>query len=139
MVNSIERAVEIALDAHRGQTDKAGKPYIMHPMTVAANMKTTDGIIVALLHDVVEDSDITLDDLKKEFTPNIIEALQLLTHDDETEYFDYIREIKSNVLAKSVKIQDLMHNSDISRLKNVTQRDIDRLNKYKKALDFLLD
>lgn len=137
MENSIEKAVEIALKAHKGQVDKAGKPYILHPMTVAVNMKTTDGIIAALLHDVVEDSDITLEDLEKEFTSNIIEALKLLTHDEETEYFDYIKKIKSNTLAKSVKIQDLMHNSDVSRLENVTQKDIARVNKYKKALDFL--
>lgn len=138
MKNSIEKALAMAAVAHQGQKDKAGRPYIMHPMTVAVNMKSTDGIITALLHDVVEDSDITFADLEGKFTPNIIEALKLLTHEKGTDYFEYIHKIKENELARAVKIQDLIHNSDLSRLENVSQKDIDRCAKYKKALAILV-
>ena len=137
-MNDIERALAIALSAHRGQVDKAGRPYVLHPMTVAARMTTDDGIITALLHDVVEDSDYTIDDLDSLFSPNIIEALTLLTHEKGTDYFTYIHNLKDNPLARAVKIEDLLHNSDLTRLgRDITDKDIQRRNKYQKALAIL--
>ena len=139
MENSIEKALAMAAVAHQGQVDKAGRPYILHPMTVAVNMKSTDGVITALLHDVVEDSEITFADLEGKFTPNIIEALKLLTHEKGTDYFEYIHKIKGNELARAVKLQDLKHNSDLSRLnRDITPQDIERCRKYEKALAILL-
>lgn len=138
MKNSIEKALEIAASAHRFQKDKAGKPYIMHPMTLAVNMRSDDEIITALLHDVLEDSEVTEDYLSDYFSDNIIEALQLLTHEKGTDYFEYIHKIRENELAKAVKVQDLIHNSDLSRLHTVTPKDIARCKKYKKALAILL-
>lgn len=134
-ISDIERALAIALSAHRGQVDKAGRPYILHPMTVASRMGTDDGIITALLHDVVEDTEFTIDDLDCLFSSHIIEALELLTHEKGTDYFEYILRIKENPLAKAVKIQDLLHNSDLSRLgRDITKKDLQRQEKYAKAI-----
>ncbi len=137
MKHYIETALELALQAHTGQVDKAGNPYILHPMKLAANQKTHDGVVVALLHDAVEDSDLTIDELKERFPAHLTEAIELLTHSKDVEYFDYIQKISQNELAKAVKIQDLLHNSDLSRLKEITDKDRERAAKYKKALEML--
>ena len=106
------RALEIATQAHAGQTDKAGQPHIGHPIHVAEAMETEDATVVALLHDVVEDSNWTLDDLAKEgFTGEQVEAVAALTHDPGVTYFEYIRSIKQDPLATAVKIADLRHMS----------------------------
>lgn len=134
-----KKAMIIAYNAHKNQFDKAGVPYIYHPIHLAEQMNTEKECIVALLHDVVEDTDITLDDLEKEFPKELIEVLKLLTHDKSVDYMEYIKEIKKNDIAKKVKIADLIHNSDETRLEEITPKDILRNKKYRKALDILLD
>ena len=136
----VRRAYEIASAAHRGQIDKAGVDYINHPLAVAANVgEDSSAIIVALLHDVAEDTPSTIDELKKEIplTDDEAKALELLTHDDDTPYLDYVKKIKSNGLAAKVKVADLKHNSDLSRIKNPTPKDFARVEKYKAALKLL--
>lgn len=135
------KAMKIAYDAHLGQLDYNGVPYIFHPYHLAEQMDDEITCTVALLHDVVEDTAITFEDLEKSFPREVVEALRLLTHDDETDYFDYVRRIKTNPIAARVKLEDLMHNSDESRC---IGSDIpeDRLNywrdKYSKAKALLL-
>lgn len=138
MTDKEKIAYEIAYKAHKGQYDKAGVEYINHPLTVASYCKTEDERIVALLHDVVEDTNVTLDDLSKIFDKEIIDALRLLSHTDDTPYLEYVARIKENNLAKAVKIADLTHNMDMSRFKNPTKWDYDRVeNKYKPAMELL--
>ncbi len=133
-----KKAYKIAFEAHRDQLDKTGLPYIHHPLHLAAQMTDEVTTCVALLHDVVEDSDMTFEDLAAMgFGGEILEALRLMTHDDDTPYMDYVREIKKNPIAATVKRADLMHNSDTSRLDVVTEKDIQRVEKYKKALEIL--
>ena len=112
----INKAIDIAYNAHKEQRDKAGRPYFLHPVIVAQSMESESEICVALLHDVVEDSKITLAELEKIFPPEITEAVNLLTHKKGIDYFDYIRAIKSNPIAKRVKLADLAHNLDKTRL-----------------------
>ena len=97
------KAMQIAYKAHHGQFDKSGVPYIFHPIHLAEQMETEEECIVALLHDVIEDSCMTIGDLATEFSDNIIQAIKLLTHDDSIPYMDYIRNLKSNPLAKKIK------------------------------------
>ena len=132
-----KKAINIAYNAHMGQTDKFGIPYIFHPMHLAESMDTEEECIVAILHDVVEDTDISFDVLEKDFSSTIIEALKLLTHDKTVPYKEYIKNLKDNPIAKKVKLADLMHNSDISRLEHITEKDYVRLEKYKNALQIL--
>lgn len=110
------KALKLAYDAHHGQTDKSGMPYIFHPFHLAEQMPDEITTCVALLHDVVEDTDVTLKELEHEFPGEVIEALRLLTHDDETDYFEYVKAIGSNPVAKLVKLADIDHNSDETRL-----------------------
>lgn len=134
----IGRALEIAWNAHKGQTDKAGNPYIRHPLTVAGKMDTEEEIAAALLHDVVEDTEVTLEDLEKAgFSETVLEALRLLTHSPEEDYFTYIRRLKENPLARKVKLADLDHNSQLDRLPKITEKDRERLEKYQKAKEIL--
>ena len=139
MINTklTRKAMIIAYNAHVNQFDKAGVPYIYHPIHLAEQMNTETECIVALLHDVVEDTNITFQQLEKEFPSEIIEILKLLTHNSDIEYMDYITELKKNTIARKVKIADIIHNSDESRLNNISEKDIERINKYKKALDLL--
>ena len=138
MTDKEKLAYAIAYVAHKGQTDKVGVEYINHPLTVASLCKTEDERVVALLHDVVEDTNITLNDLSIFFEPKIIEALKLLTHTDDEPYLEYIAKIKENNLSKTVKIADLSHNMDLSRMKTPTSKDYDRVeNKYKPAMELL--
>ena len=128
MINTklTRKAMVVAYNAHMNQFDKAGVPYIYHPIHLAEQMETETECIVALLHDVVEDTDITFKDLEKEFPKDSIEALKLLTHDKKVDYMEYIKAIKKNDIAKKVKIADLIHNSDETRLENITLKDISR-------------
>ncbi|MBQ3055767.1 MAG: HD domain-containing protein [Oscillospiraceae bacterium] len=134
-----KKAMRIAFDAHKDQTDKNGMPYLYHPIHLAEQMTDEAEICVALLHDVAEDTDITLDDLAREFPPEIIEALTLMTHDDATDYFDYVRAIKKNPIARAVKLADLAHNSDLTRLDVVTDAARARGEKYKTAIKILTE
>lgn len=128
-------AMRIAFDAHKDQTDKAGMPYVFHPWHLAEQMETEDEVCAALLHDVAEDTDITLDDLRAYgFSENVMIALALLTHDKNVEYEDYIKNLRTNALAAKIKLADLRHNSNPSRLDAL---DIQRFQKYKKAVMLL--
>ena len=111
-----KKAMKLAYNAHHGQTDKSGMPYIFHPYHLAEQMTDEISACVALLHDVVEDTLITMDILEKEFPPQVTAAVRLLTHDKDTDYFDYIKAIKNNPVAKAVKLADLEHNSDHTRI-----------------------
>ena len=133
-----KKAMKIAFEAHKNQTDKNGIPYIYHPIHLAEQMADEKTICVALLHDVVEDTDITFEQLVREgFPDDIIEALKLLTHDDSIQYMDYVKEIKSNPIAAAVKLADLKHNSDLTRLDVIDEKAINRAEKYKKAIRLL--
>lgn len=137
-MSNYELALKIATEAHKGQVDKAGVPYINHPLTVASLVDTEEEKIVALLHDTIEDTNITEQDLIDYGFPNeIVEAVKLLTHDKNVPYMDYVAKIKDNELARKVKIADLTHNSDLSRLKEITDKDKKRYEKYQKALLYL--
>lgn len=109
------KAMRIAYAAHHGQLDYNGIPYIFHPIHLAEQMEDEISCCAALLHDVVEDTSITLEALAREFPPEVIDAVKLLTHDDTTPYFDYVRSIKANPIAVKVKLADLAHNSDQTR------------------------
>ena len=139
MVNTklTRKAMIIAYNAHMNQFDRANVPYIYHPIHLAEQMDNENECIVALLHDVVEDTDITFEQLEKEFPTEVIQALKLLTHDKNVDYMDYIEKIKKNSIAKKVKIADITHNSDETRLDEITPNDITRREKYKKALELL--
>ena len=113
------RAMKIAYEAHHGQLDKSGMPYVFHPIHLAEQMDDEISCTAALLHDVAEDTDITLDDLRKEFPKEVTDIIALLTHSEGTDYFDYVRAIKSNPAAVKVKLADLAHNSDETRLTGV--------------------
>ncbi|MBO5609407.1 MAG: GTP pyrophosphokinase [Eubacterium sp.] len=141
-------AMRVAYKAHDGQVDRTGVPYIYHPIHLAEQMDSEDACVVALLHDVVEDSDITLEDLREMgFSEAQLEGVRLMTHippsEDMTEsekledYLDYVRRIKSNALARQVKLADLRHNSDPGRQLEDTEINKKRLEKYKKALEIL--
>lgn len=110
------KAMRIAYAAHHGQVDKSGIPYIFHPMHLAEQMEDEASCCVALLHDTVEDTDLTFEDLEKEFPREVMDALKLLTHLKEVPYFDYVRAIKTNPVAVKVKLADIAHNSDQTRL-----------------------
>ena len=138
----VRHAYRIAQEAHKHQRDKAGADYISHPMTVASNVgDDVSAIIIALLHDVIEDhpDKYNLNILKHEVHLSVceVEALRLLTHDKRVTYFDYIAKIKPNELAKTVKLADLAHNSDRSRLEDTTPKDEKRLKKYEEAIAIL--
>lgn len=138
MKNLVDTALSIATKAHEGQKDKAGMPYINHPLHVASMMESEDEKAVALLHDVIEDTYYTKDMLLIEGIPmHIVDAVEALTHAGDTDYFEYLKTVKKNPLALSVKIQDLIHNSDLSRIEHPSPKDFKRLEKYKKALEFL--
>ena len=127
-------ALKLCFDAHKDQTDKSGMPYVFHPFHLAEQMKDEATTIVALLHDVVEDTDYTIEDLRKMgFSEEVLEAITLMTHAPEVPYMDYVARIKTNPIARAVKLADLNHNSDSTRLEVLTEFDLRREEKYKKA------
>ena len=133
-----KKALRLCFDAHKDQVDKAGAPYVFHPFHLAEQMPDELTTVCALLHDVAEDSEITLDEIAAMgFPAEVIEALSLLTHDDAVEYMDYVREVAKNPIARRVKMADLKHNSDTSRLDAVDDRVKARVRKYRKALKIL--
>ena len=133
-----QQALAIAKDAHKGQVDKAGVDYIQHPLFVASLVEGELAKTVALLHDVVEDSDWTLEDLRKEGLPEeVVQAVGILTKKRNENYEEYILRVKQNPLARQVKLADLQHNSDLSRLTTVTEIDRKRAAKYRQAIAFL--
>lgn len=135
-----KKALKLSFEAHKNQVDKSGMPYVYHPFHLAEQMETEDAVIVALLHDVVEDTDYTFDDIKElGFSKRVIEALELMTHDKSVPYMDYVTKIKNNPIAKAVKIADLKHNSDLSRLDVVDDKARKRVEKYAAAIKLLED
>ena len=136
--NLTKKALKICFNAHINQVDKTGLPYVFHPFHLAEQMNSEDEVCVALLHDTVEDTDITFEDLINEgFNDNIISALKLLTHNDDTPYMDYIYKIKTNPLARIVKLADLYHNSDLTRLDLTVDKIPPKYEIYLDAIKFL--
>lgn len=133
------KALTIAAKSHKGQYDKVGKDYLFHPLTVSSYCKTSKGKIVGLLHDVVEDTPVTIDDLTKVFDNEIIVAVQLLTKTKGFNIKEYYENIKNNLIAREVKIADLTHNMDMSRFdgKKITEKDKERVEKYKEYYSYL--
>ena len=131
----VDLALSIARKAHEGQLDKAGVDYIEHPIYVASQVDTEEEKAVALLHDVIEDSLVSAEGLLQAGLPEtVVTAVQVLTKKKEQDYQTYLETVKKNPLARVVKLADLKHNSDLSRLSSITEKDRERLKKYKKAL-----
>lgn len=135
-------AFEIATRAHLHQKDIGGKPYIFHPITVSKQCQSSKAKIVALLHDVLEDSDITIEEIEREIPDKeILHAITLLTKKSQDKkgagYVEYLRRIKADAIAREVKVADLVHNMDLSRLPRITERDTKRQDKYRQSLEFL--
>jgi len=138
MKEILEKAIQIAVNAHFGQKDKAGSPYILHPLRVMQSVESLDAKVVAILHDVVEDTDVTFDDLINKGIPkHLVITLRLLTHTDKLTYEDYIARIAENPLAVKVKLADLKDNMDLSRLKKFEDEDIELFRKYVNSYKFL--
>lgn len=131
----IELAISVALQAHKGQFDKGGHPYILHPLAVMNRVESMEEKIVAVLHDVIEDSEVTIEELRGlGFSEEILTAIQLLTRWAEDSYEEFIEKTTTNRAARNVKIADIKENMNISRIKNPTEKDYNRLVRYKKAL-----
>lgn len=134
--------MKLAYKAHHGQVDYNGIPYIFHPMHLAESMDDEVSCCVALLHDVVEDTEVTPEELKAVFPPEVTEAVALMTHDDGTDYFNYVRAIKQNPIARKVKLADLAHNSDQSRCVGTDLSEAQLMRwreKYEKAFKILTE
>lgn len=139
-MNELESAIKIAVNAHEGDTDKGGNTYIRHPLRLMEQMDTQQERVVAVLHDVVEDSAYQLETIEDSFGVEISEAVSALTKSDEADYLEeYIPELATNPLARKVKKADLRDNLDITRLSDVAQSDIDNLQKYHRSLQKLRD
>ena len=136
---TLDRAIRIAVKAHKDQTDKYGNPYILHPLRVMGMGRTEEERIVGVLHDVVEDSDWTFEDLHKEgFSERIIDAMKCVTKkSDDEDYDQFVARTRTNALAVRVKLNDLTDNMDIRRMQVVSEKDVKRLNKYLKAYKLL--
>ena len=119
-----KKALAVCFEAHKSQVDKSGLPYVFHPFHLAEQMKDEMTTIVALLHDMG-------------FPAEAIAAIQIMTHDKSIPYMDYVAQIKKNPIAREVKLADLKHNSDLTRLNEVAEKDLERLKKYKKAISLL--
>jgi (p)ppGpp synthase/HD superfamily hydrolase len=137
-MSTLERAIAIALEAHAGQRDKAGDPYILHPLRVMLGVTTSDERVVAVLHDVVEDSTWTLDDLREEgFIEEIVQAVDALSHREGESYDDFVRRSGACPLARRVKFADLEDNMNLSRICGPTEGDHTRVERYRRALSIL--
>ncbi|MNB57627.1 Bifunctional (p)ppGpp synthase/hydrolase relA [compost metagenome] len=135
MTQSLERAIAIAATAHAGQVDKGGAPYILHPLKVMLRMSTQEERIVAVLHDVVEDCGISLDDLRKEgFSEEILSAIESVTKVPGESYEDFVDRAAQNPIGRVVKLADLEENSDLSRIASPSWEDLERIEKYRRAI-----
>lgn len=133
-----KKAMKLCFEAHKDQLDKSGMPYVFHPFHVAEQMTDEVTTIVALLHDVVEDTDYKLDDIAAMgFGQDVVDALALMTHDKNVLYLDYVAKIKDNPIAKAVKLADLAHNSDLTRLDVIDEKTRKRMEKYKTEIALL--
>jgi len=135
MREPLTTAIRIANDAHEGQVDKAGAPYILHPIRVMLRLSNETERIVAVLHDTIEDTDVTIEMLRSlGFSEEILEAVLALTHQERESYEDFVLRVKENPLAAAVKRADIADNMDLTRLHSVTERDKARQEKYARAL-----
>ena len=133
-----EKAMQIAIKVHNGQVDKGGNDYINHPIRVSENCSLDDDKIVALLHDTIEDGDITAEYLIMQgFPHDIVDAVLSVSRNKDEGYFDFILRCKANPIGRRVKIADLKDNMDITRLNELTEKDIERLKKYHKSYKIL--
>jgi len=138
--NNTKKAINLLFEKQKDQRDKFGIPYIFHPYHVAEQMDDEISTTVALLHDIVEDTDTTFTDLEQMgFPQEVVDTLHLLTHKEGVDYFDYIKNIATNPIAVKVKLADLEHNMDPSRIEEPTEIDLERREKYKKAYCYLLE
>jgi (p)ppGpp synthase/HD superfamily hydrolase len=138
-MGDIQFAMEFARRAHKGQVDKAGVDYIEHPLAVEKMVNGYEEKVAAILHDVLEDTPVTEETLRVLFGDTITNAVVALTRKPGESYMDFIHRAKRDPIARVVKLADLAHNSDLSRLLEVTQKDLDRLEKYKRAIEILND
>jgi (p)ppGpp synthase/HD superfamily hydrolase len=130
----IEKSLEIALKAYSGQRDKAGKTYILHPLRIMSRMETEEEMAVALLHDVIEDSEFTSADLLGEgIPPIVVEAVQLLSKEEGENYHDFVDRVAENPLATKIKIADIEDNINVLRLEAIGEKDLERVAKYHRA------
>ena len=133
-----KKALKLCFEAHKDQVDKAGIPYVFHPFHLAEQMDDEISTVCALLHDVVEDTEITPDNLlQMGFPTEVLNVLKLLTHDEAVPYMDYVKSISKDPVARKVKIADLLHNSDITRVDSSDEYAIERNKKYQEALAIL--
>lgn len=134
-----KKALKLCFEAHKEQVDKTGLPYVFHPFHLAEQMDDEISTVCALLHDVVEDTDTTFENLLEMGFPNeVVDVIKLLTHEESVPYMEYVRKISENPIATKVKIADLRHNSDNTRLSVIDEWAERRCQKYKQALDILL-
>ena len=135
---TLEKAISLATEAHKGQTDKNGDPYILHPLRVMARVQSETEKIVAVLHDIVEDTDYTIENLRDNgYSKQVLEAIECLTKRDGEDYDEYLNRCKSNPIARKVKIADLEDNIDIKRLDILKEEDLKRHNKYLRAWQYM--
>ena len=133
-----KKALQLSFTLYQYQLDKSGIPYVYHPFHLAEQMTSEYAVCVALLHDAVEDTDMTLDELRRRgFPEEVVDAIAMMTHDDSVPYLDYVRALRKNPLARAVKLADLRHNSDLTRLDAVTEKDLRRVEKYQQAIAVL--
>lgn len=142
-MTDLERAIALAVETHSGQVDKAGEPYILHPLRVMFSLSSGDERIVGVLHDVVEDSEVSFEDLKKTgFSPAVVDALEAVTKRPDEEgsdegYQAFVERASANPIARQVKMADLLDNLNVTRLSEISEKDSRRLSKYLKALRYL--
>ena len=135
-----KKAMKLCFEAHKNQTDKSGLPYVFHPFHVAEQMRDEKTTIVALLHDVIEDTSYTLQDLRAMgFNQEVLDAIALMTHDNNVPYMEYVAKIRENPIARTVKLADLRHNSDLTRMDEITETELKRVEKYKAAMQLLTE
>lgn len=133
---TLEKAIEIAAKAHAGQTDKAGAPYILHPLKVMLGVSTLEERMAAVLHDVVEDTDVTLETLRSEgFPESVLRAIQAVTKIPGEDYEAFVRRAAADPIGRKVKLADLAENSDLTRIANPTEKDHERVAKYRRAIE----
>lgn len=130
-----KKAIKLMFEKHKDQVDKSGMPYVFHPWHVAEQMTDENSTLVALMHDLVEDTDLTIEDVAKlGFDDEVVEALSLMTHEKGVDYFEYVEKLAHNNLARRVKLADLAHNMDLSRLDEETRNQPKRIEKYQKYI-----
>lgn len=135
----VDTAKAWAYRLHDGQVDKAGRPYVTHPERVAGRMNTPEEQVVGWLHDTVEDTGLTLQEIENQFGSETAAAVDAISRRDGEEWAEYLKRVKKNEVARKVKISDLIDNSNLSRIPNVTLRDVDRQERYNKALRFMME